>query len=350
MPTKKLRVGVIGAGGIANRQVEELKEIPEVELVAAADVAEAGRLRALNSWGCTSVHEQWSEMLKQCELDAVTVCTPNGLHCQPTLDALNAGCHVMVEKPLAMNAREGARMVDLAAKKGLQCTIAFQQRFNPETQMIKRAVDAGTLGEIMVARVHAMRRRGIPNWGVFGRKDLQGGGPLIDIGVHAMEMAHYAMGLPRPVAASGGAWTYLGNKPSDAASMWPNWDHKSYTVEDLAAGMVRFENGAVMMVEASFAAHIGSEDEVMRFELLGTRGGARSNPATLHYDRDGTMLDAKPGFLPPNQCFRIKMRNWVEVCLGRMEDPSPATHGLMIQKMLDALYLSAEKGREVAIR
>ncbi len=350
MPKKKLRVGIIGAGGIANAHVRELKEIEDVELVAAADVAEANRNKALNEWGCAEVFEKWTDMLAQCNLDAVSVCTPNSLHYQPTMDALNAGCHVIVEKPLAMNAREGAKMVNLAARKGLHCTIAFQQRFNPETQMIKRAVDGGTLGDILVARVHAMRRRGIPNWGVFGRKDLQGGGPLIDIGVHAMEMAHYAMGLPKPVAASGSVWTYMGDKPSEAVSRWPNWDHKTYTVEDLAVGMIRFENGAVMMVESSFAAHIGPEDETMRFELIGTRGGARSNPATLYYDRDGTMLNATPGYLPQNECFRIKMRNWVDVCFGRMEDLCPATHGLMIQKMLDGLYKSAEKGREVAIK
>jgi len=350
MSKKKLRVGIIGAGGIAGAHVKELKEIPEVELVAAADVVEANRTKALNEWGCQEVFEHWKDMLKSSKLDAVSVCTPNSLHYQPTIDALNAGCHVIVEKPLAMNAKEGTKMVELAKKKGLHCTIAFQQRYNPETQMIKRAVEAGTLGDIMVARVHAMRRRGIPNWGVFGRKDLQGGGPMIDIGVHAMEMAHYAMGLPKPIAASGKVWTYMGDKPSEAVSMWPNWDHKSYTVEDLAVGMIRFENGAVMMVESSFAAHIGPEDEVMRFELIGTKGGARTNPAALFYDRDGTMLNVTPGFLPKNESFTVKMRNWVDVCLGRMEDQSPAFHGLMIQKMLDGIYLSAEKGGEVAIK
>lgn len=350
MANKKLRVGIIGAGGIANAHVRELKEIKDVELVAAADVVEANRTKALSEWGCQEAFVNWKDMLKKSKLDAVSVCTPNSLHYQPTIDALNAGCHVIVEKPLAMNAKEGAKMVELAEKKGLHCTIAFQQRYNPETQMIKRAVEAGTLGDIMVARVHAMRRRGIPNWGVFGRKDLQGGGPLIDIGVHAMEMAHYAMGLPKPIAASGKIWTYMGNKPSEAVSMWPNWDHKTYTVEDLAVGMIRFENGAVMMVESSFAAHIGPEDEAMRFELIGTKGGARTTPATLFYDRDGTMCNVTPGFLPKNENFKIKMRNWVEVCLGRMEDQSPASHGLMIQKMLDGLYQSAEKGCEVAIK
>ena len=350
MAKKKLRVGVIGAGGIAGAQVKELLKNKDVELVAAADVSEERRALAVSEWGCKEAFEGWKEMLKKVELDAVTVCTPNSLHMQPTLDALNAGCHVLIEKPLAMNAREGTRMANLAEKKGLHCTIAFQMRFSPEAQMIKRAVANGSLGDIMVARVHAMRRRGIPNWGVFGRKDLQGGGPMIDIGVHAMEMAHYAMGLPKPVSAFGNIWTYMGDKPSDVVSSWPNWDYKTYTVEDLAVGTIRFENGALMTIEASFVAHIGPEDEGMRFELMGTKGGARTSPPSLHFDRDGTMLNATPGYLPKNDCFGVKMRNWVDVCLGRMEDESPISHGLMIQKMLDGIYQSAEKGGEVAIR
>jgi predicted dehydrogenase len=347
---RKLRYGIIGAGGIAGAHVKELKQFADVEVVAAADVVERNIEKAKTEWGCQAVFKDWREMLKEVELDAVSVCTPNALHVQPTLDALRAGCHVMVEKPLAMNAKEGQKMVDLANKLGLHCTIAFQQRFAPETQMIKRAVSAGTLGDILVARVHAMRRRGIPNWGVFGRKELQGGGPMIDIGVHAMEMAHYAMGLPKPVAAVGKTWTYLGNKPSAVASMWPNWDHKTYSVEDLAIGYIRFENGAVMTVESMFAGHIAPEDEPMRFELIGTKGGARTSPASLFYDKDGTMINATPAFLPRNEIFKIKMRNFCDICFGRGEDQSPAEHGLMIQKMIDGIYESSLKGREVAIK
>jgi len=347
---RKLRYGIIGAGGIAGTHVSELKQFSDVEVVAAADVVERNLEKAKTEWGCEAVFKDWRDMLKRVKLDAVSVCTPNALHVQPTLDALRAGCHVMVEKPLAMNASEGRKMVDLANKLGLHCTIAFQHRFSPEVQMIKRAVAAGRLGDIMVARVHAMRRRGIPNWGVFGRKELQGGGPMIDIGVHAMEMAHYAMGLPKPVAAVGKTWTYLGNKPSDVVCMWPNWDHKTYTVEDLAVGYIRFENGAVMTVESMFAGHIGSEDEPMRFELIGTRGGARTSPAALFYDQDGTMVNATPAYLPRGAIFKVKMRNFVDLCFGRGEDQSPAEHGLMIQKMIDGIYESSVKGREVAIR
>lgn len=346
---RPLRIGFIGAGGIAGTHVRELKTFADVEVVAAADVSPASRQKAAAEWGCQAVFSDWREMLEKVELDAVSVCTPNSLHYQPTLDALDAGCHVLCEKPLAMNAIEGQEMVERARSLGLQFSIAFQWRYAAETQMIKRAVEAGRLGDIMLARVHAVRRRGIPNWGVFGRKELQGGGPIIDIGVHSMEMAHYAMGLPRPVAAVGKTWTYMGNRPAKAASQWPNWDYKTYNVEDFALGHIRFANGAVMTMEAMFAGHVGNEDQGMKFELVGTRGGARSQPPALFYDRDGYMLDLTPAFLPKVNTFNVKMRHFVDVCFGRIEDPSPAEHGLVIQKMIDAIYLSSEKGKEVAI-
>ena len=105
----------------------------------------------------------------------------------------------------------------------------------------------------MFVKCQALRRRGIPNWGVFGQKKLQGGGPMIDIGVHVIEMAHYMMGSPEPVAAAGNTWTYMGNKKSAVVSQWPNWDYKTYTVEDLAIGQIRFDNGSILQIEASFA-------------------------------------------------------------------------------------------------
>ena len=346
---KTLRVGFIGAGMILKAHAEQYRSRPDVELVAAADVARENLERVGETYGIEGLYEDWGEMLEKEALDAVSVCTPNHLHYRPTLDALNAGCHVIVEKPLAMNAEEGREMVELARSKGLVLTIGFQFRYAPSTQMVKRAFDAGTLGEVMAAKVRAVRRRGIPNWGVFGRKDLQGGGALIDIGVHAMEMTHYCMGSPRPVAATANTWTYLGNKPSDVASMWPNWDYENYTVEDLAVGHVRFENGAVMQVEAMFAGHVPPESEGMKFQLIGTAGGATNDPPALYYDKDGTMVNATPGFLPKDDKWPRKMGNFVDAALYGREDESPGEHGLMIQQIIDALYRSSEAGREVEI-
>ncbi|MHC4983105.1 MAG: Gfo/Idh/MocA family protein [Planctomycetota bacterium] len=345
---RKLRLGVIGVAGIAGMQLQSLRHRKDVEYVAVCDINEEAMASKKQEYGFQQTYTNWKEMFAKAELDAVSICTPNYLHYEPTIDALEAGCHVMVEKPLAMNVQEGQAMVDTAKKVGRQLVIGFQWRFNPKTQMIKRAVEARSLGRIIYARVWALRRRGIPNWGMFVRKDLQGGGPMIDIGVHAIEMAHYAMGLPKPVAASGAAYTYVGNKPSDAVEcVWPGWDHKNYTVEDLATGYVRFQNGATMTIEASFAAHMGQRG--LDFTLMGTKGGANWAEPKLFYDRHGYMLDATPAYLPPNEMFKVKMDNFVDCALYGKSNCAPGEHGLMIQKILDAIYKSAETRQEVAI-
>ncbi|MCY4656151.1 MAG: Gfo/Idh/MocA family oxidoreductase, partial [Gammaproteobacteria bacterium] len=190
----------------------------------------------------------------------------------------------------------------------------------------------------------------IPNWGVFGRKELQGGGPLIDIGVHVLEMCHFTMGAPKPVAATGLTHTYLGDKPSSVISQWENWDHKTYTVEDLAVGHIRFENGASLSIEASFAAHI--EKNEWNFTLMGEKGGATWDPPAIFSDEHDHMVHTKPDFLPSGRRadhFRLKMRNFVEHVLYDKPTMAPAEHGLMVQKMLDGLYQSGQERREVSI-
>ena len=345
--SKVLRVGFIGAGGIAGAHINYLKKMADVEVVAASDVNAAALKKTEEQFGLKALYADWKEMLRQEGLDAVSVCTPNGLHMQPTIDALNAGCHVLVEKPLAMNAKEGEKMLAAAKKNRRELVIGFQYRFHPTTQMLKRAADEGVFGRILFVRSQAIRRRGIPNWGVFGRKDLQGGGPMIDIGVHNMEMCHYIMGSPRPVRAAGRIFTYLGDKPSDVESMWPNWDHKSYTVEDLAIGHITFENGAVMHVEASFAIH---GPDVWNFQMMGEKGGCQFDPPTIYRDEAGTMFNMTPGYQGRGDMFELKMRSFVDTALYGKPSPSPAEHGLMVQKMIDGIYASSEAGKEVDIR
>lgn len=339
----KLRYGFIGAGGIAGAHMRELARRDDVDIVAMADISEESMQRYRERFGIASAYTDWKEMLALEDLDAVSICTPNKLHEQPTIDALQAGCHVLCEKPLADSAAAGARM--LAAAKGAdrKLVIAFQYRFHPRTRFIRQAFDAGQLGRILFGRVKALRRRGIPNWGVFGRKDLQGGGPLIDIGVHVLEMTHYAMGSPTPTSASADMFTYIGDQPSDQVeSAWKGWDYKTYTVEDLAVGRIRFENGTVLHIEACFAAHI--DQDVWNFELLGDKGGARWDPPGIFTDEAGHMVNKAPGWLPQGDLFRRKINNFVDHCLHDAPTLAPATDGLAVQRMLDALYRSAEDG------
>ena len=345
--TKKLRYGFIGAGGIAGAHLRELARRDDVELVAMADISEAAMRRHGENFGIKGRYESWQEMLAREDLHAVSVCTPNKLHEQPVIDALAAGCHVLCEKPLAHSADAGARMAAAAKAHERKLVIGFQYRYHPRTQFLRRAFDDGAFGNILFARVRAMRRRGIPNWGVFGRKELQGGGPLIDIGVHVLEMAHYAMGSPQPVSATADMFTYIGDKPSDRVeSMWKGWDHTTYTVEDLAVGRIRFANGAVAHVEAAFAFH---GEDTWNFELMGDQGGARWDPPQIYRDEQGHMVNKTPAWLPKDSIFTRKMDNFVEHCLYDKPTLAPAEDGLAVQRMLDGLYRAAESGGEVEI-
>ena len=348
MAASKLRYGFIGAGGIAGAHLRDLVRREDVELVAMADISEAAMLRHKEQFGIPTMYAEWPAMLAAENLDAISVCTPNKLHEQPVIDALNAGCHVLCEKPLAHSAEAGERMVAAAEASGRKLVIGFQYRYHARTQYLRQAFDAGQFGKVLYARIRAIRRRGIPNWGVFGRKELQGGGPLIDIGVHVLEMAHYAMGSPRPLSATADMFTYIGDQPSNRVeSAWKGWDHETYTVEDLAVGRIRFANGAVAHVEAAFAVH---GEDAWNFDLMGDAGGASWDPPRIYTDEHGHMVDKTPGWLSRESMFTRKMNNFVDHCLYDKPTLAPGTDGLAVQRMLDALYRSAEDGgREVDV-
>ncbi len=348
---QKLRLAFIGCGGISELHIKTLQKFADVEIVGGADL-NPERLEVMkNKYGFTKLYKDYHEMLKELKPAAVSVCTPNGVHAPATIAALAAGAHVITEKPMAMTPRECQDMIDAAKKANKKLVAGFQYRYHPATQMLKRARDAGEFGNIMFVKCQALRRRGIPNWGVFGQKHLQGGGPMIDIGVHVIEMAHYVMGSPRPIAASGKTWTYMGNKPSDVASQWPNWDWKTYTVEDLAIGQIRFENGALMQIEAAFAAHI--EKDVWNFSLVGDKGGCNWDPPALFADHFGTMINSKPAFIADGNfdfLFQQKLRNFVDGCLTGSALEAPGEAGMAVQKILDGVYRSSDAGgKEVGI-
>ncbi len=347
---KKLRVALIGCGGISDLHLRTFNTFPDVEVVAAVDTRPERLDWAREKHNITRLFKDWKEMLRAVKPDAVDVCTPNGVHAPAIIDSLNAGCHATTEKPMAMTPKECQKMIDAAHKHKKKLAVGFQYRFHPSTRFLAQAREEGEFGKVMFVKCEALRRRGIPNWGVFGQKDLQGGGPMIDIGVHVIEMAHYVMGSPKPIAASGNTWTYLGNKPSTVASQWPNWDHKTYTVEDLAIGQIRFDNGAIMQIEASFVAHI--EKDVWNFTLMGEKGGCTWDPVAVFTDRAGHMTNSTPAFTGDGSfdtLFKYKLRNWVDACLYNKPLLAPGEAGLAVQKMLDGVYRSAAAGKEVRI-
>ena len=346
----RLKLAMIGCGGISETQLRAFESMPDVEIVAGADI-NPHRLEIMkDTYGISALYADYHQMLKEIKPDAVSVCTPNAVHAPATIASLKAGAHVITEKPMAMSPQECQSMIDAAVKARRQLAVGFQYRFHPATQMLRRARDEGQFGNVMFVKCQALRRRGIPNWGVFGQKQLQGGGPMIDIGVHVIEMAHYVMGSPKPVAATGKTWTYMGNKPNDVISMWPDWDWKTYTVEDLAIGHIRFDNGAVMQIEACFAGHI--ERDVWNFTLVGEKGGSTWDPTAIFTDRAGTMTNTTAAFLPEGDfftLFKLKLRNFVDGVLHDQPLEAPGEAGAAVQKIVDGVYRSSDANKEVRI-
>ena len=354
---KKLEMAFIGTGMISHSHFDALKKFDDAEIVALCDIDGEALEKAREATGVDKdkCFTDYNDMLKKVNPQSVNVCTPNGEHAPCTIAASKAGAHVIVEKPMAMNSKEVKAMIDAAKKAKKKLVIGFQYRYDPRTQYLSTMRDNGVFGDIRFGRVQALRRRGIPNWGVFGQKHLQGGGPMIDIGVHVLEMCHFTMGSPKPVAACGMAETYMGNKKEATKihNEWPNWDYKTYTVEDLAIGHVRFDNGAVIHIEASFAAH-HEHKGTMDFQIMGTKGGAKWETSEIYTDVNDYMMNMKPSYMEPSGFqvfFDLKLRNFVDHVLYNKPSMAPAEHGLMVQQMLDAVYASADKGgKEVLIK
>ncbi|MDA0323049.1 MAG: Gfo/Idh/MocA family oxidoreductase [Verrucomicrobia bacterium] len=347
---KILKVAFIGGGGIAGHHAAQFKKHDDVEIVAMSDVAAASR----KSWAeqyDIPVYADYKKMLREVRPQLTDVCTPNFLHFKPAMDAMQAGSHVFVEKPMAMNARECKAMVARSKKLRRKLVVGFQHRFESRVQFIKEAIEKGRFGKILFTRVSYYRRRGIPNWGVFGRKELQGGGGLIDVGVHALEQAWYAIGRPKPVAVSGNAWTFIGNDPKKARDIkcsWPNWDTKTYNVDDLAVGQIRFEDNSILALEVSFAMH--NQDEDFNYKIHGEKAGATLDPLKIYTDDYGHMVDVTPAYLPNTDIWEVKMRGVIDHVLHNGPNLAPGEDGLMVQQMLDGIYQSAAAGKEVRVR
>ena len=350
---KPVGIAIIGVGhiglGAHLPAFQKMQDEGLARIFAICDVDEAALKAASEKFGVTSAFTDYAKMLEMDEIDAVDVCTPNYLHKQPVVDSFAAGKHVICEKPLAVNATEGAEMVAAGHAAGKKFQVALNMRFGTGAQAVKRFIDDGKLGEIYYARAHALRRRGIPGWGMFTQKDKQGGGPLIDIGVHILDLTLWLMGYPEPVSTTGQTYAKFGPREG-VLGLMGQWDPKTFTVEDFAAGFIRFANGATLSLESSFAANIAANQ--FHTSILGTEGGAYLEPANdantrIFREESGTLTDTTPMFLPKAGTHEAELRAFVQAIADDTPVPVPGEQGLIVTRILDALYQSAETGREV---
>lgn len=348
MAKKRIGVGIVGAGGIATAvHIPAYQKLDGVELVAICDINRARAETVAAEHGFRHVYSRYQDLVKNRHLDVVSVCTPNAFHKGPTIAALKAGKHVLCEKPIALNAVEGAAMVAAARKARRKLQIGLHFHFDGKTQALKRFIDRGQMGRMYYCRVQALRRRGIPTWGVFTNKKLQGGGPLVDIGVHTLYIAMYLLGFPKPISASGATWNYIGTSPGHMG-MWGSWDHKEYEIEDMASGYVRFADGAVLMLEASFCANI--DREIFNVTILGDKGGCNFDPCQVYREENGSLTVSDLTFQKAPKAHDAEVAAFVDAVRSNRPVPVPGENALQVQKILDAVYKSARTKKEVRIR
>ncbi len=356
--TKKLKTAIIGTGGISGVHHAGYEGSPNAELYAICDIQPDILKDKGDRWGIPEERRflKYKDLLKLDEIDAVSVCTPNKHHCTMTCDALKAGKHVLCEKPMAMDPRQAQRMVDTAAETGKQLQIGLMNRFRQDARYVRGLVDDGTLGEIQYARCQAIRRRGVPSWGVFGQMEEQGGGGLIDIGVHMIDLCWWMMGEPRPVSVTGQTFRSIGATPGHFGQ-FGQWDWRTYTVEDLAAAFVRFETGAVMTIECSFIANL--DQNRMGSHISGAKGGAGISPLNVQLELNGHLCDCTPqhfttvdlhGVPVKLSNHELEVQSFCHAVANGRDNEVPASQAIWTQKIINAIYKSAESGREVKIK
>ena len=242
--SEKLKVAVVGCGGIANgKHLPALHRLSaKIDLVAFCDIEEWKAGEAATKFGVpgAAVHTDYQALLSSVKPDVVHVCTPNDSHAPITIAALEAGAHVMSEKPMAKRAADARAMLEASKKTGKKLSVGYQSRFRKDSQILKQMIEAGDLGEIYMAKGHAVRRRAVPTWGVFLDADKQGGGPLIDIGTHALDLTLWLMNNYEVESVTGSVYRKLADR-ENAANAWGPWDPKTYTVEDSAFGFIKLK-------------------------------------------------------------------------------------------------------------
>ena len=344
----RLRVGIIGLG-IGRVHIDGWRQHPHVDVVAIAD-SDAARLAQVGtSHGIEARYTDPLAMLAAEKLDVVSVCVPNKFHLPLTLAALQAGCHVLCEKPMALSAAEGRQMLDAAQAAGKRLMINFSYRFSAQSRALKAQVDAGFFGDFYFGRTVWHRRRGMPGFGGwFGQKALAGGGPLIDLGVHRLDLALWLMGYPKPTWVMGNTYDPIARAAAAASG-------KAFDVEDLAAGFIRFDNGATLVLEASWAANI-REAELMETRLLGTKAGLLQHNVGEGYDFDAHMFYEQGGaqfdlrLHPTGAAGLSAMHDYAQAILTDTPHPAPGEEGLIVMEILDAIYESARTGAPVQIK
>lgn len=355
---KTYRIAIIGCGGIANgKHMPSLAKLNNVEMVAFCDIVPERAEEAMEKFGAegAKTYTDYKDLLKDSSIDIVHVCTPNDSHAEITIAALESGKHVMSEKPMAKHADDARLMMEAAERTGKKLTVGYQNRFRADSMYLKKECEAGVLGDIYLAKAHAIRRRAVPTWGVFLDEEKQGGGPLIDIGTHALDLTLWMMDNYEPRVVLGAAYHKLGSK-ENAANAWGPWDPEQFKVEDSAFGMIVMKNGASIMLEASWALNDRRVGEA-KTTLCGTEGGADMwDGLTINGEKHSRLYEQKIELEAGGVAFYdgekeeaadIEMRMWIEAIEQDKEPVVTPKQAYVVSRLLEAVYESSSTGKAV---
>ncbi len=360
MNNKKLKIGLVGCGGIANQ-----KHLPSLshqsdlcELVAFCDIKIERAEKANKEYadGYAKISADYMELLNDDSIDVIHVLTPNVLHSKITVDALNAGKHVMCEKPMAHTYEDAKKMLDAAKKTGKKLTIGYQNRFRQDVLTLKKACASGNLGDIYFAKAHAIRRKAVPTWGVFMDKAQQGGGPLIDLGTHALDITLWMMNNYKPKSVTGSVFYKMADKVE--GNVFGPWDPTTYEVEDSAFGFIKFENGATVFLESSWVLNVLESREACT-TLCGTEGGAelRGGMAPpyeliLNKTQYGQMMEEHVSGTGGVAYFDsdssapgdLEARQWLNAVINDTDPLVKPEEALVVTRILEGIYNSEKDG------
>ncbi|WP_028545973.1 Gfo/Idh/MocA family protein [Paenibacillus taiwanensis] len=348
----KIKVGVIGAGSISECHLDGYQKNDHVEIYAICDLNEERAKAKAEKYGATHVYTDYNELLANADIDAVSICTWNNTHAPISIAAVKAGKHVLVEKPMCKTVEEALAVEEAVRTSDRTLQVGYVRRYGTNTQVLKKFIDAGDLGDIYYAKASCIRRLGNPG-GWFSDVERSGGGPLIDLGVHVIDLCWYMMGKPKVKSVTGNTYKKLGNRNHIENYDFykaADYDAQHNTVEDMANALIRFENGASLVVDVSFSL-MAKEDE-LSMKLFGEKGGAEIEPKlAIIGEKHNTMINMTPQIdhlsFDFDKGFQNEIDHFVNCCLGKEETICPVEDGVEMLKILCGIYESSATGREV---
>lgn len=351
--SRKIRLGIIGAGNIGAVHATEFSKLSErCEIAAISDVSKSLAESRAKQFGIPAVEESAETLLARGDIDAVIIGVPNKFHADFAIAALEAGKHVLLEKPMGLDSEHAKRIVRAQRATGNVLMVSHQMRWDWLPLQVKKQVEKGELGRIYSAKTGWYRRKGIPGWGTwFTRKDMSGGGPLIDIGVHMLDLALHLMGDPKPVSVSGAVYAEFGPKKKGIGS-WgtPDWNGV-WDVEDLSTALIRMEDGSTLTLEVSWAVHMDTDSKPF-VHLMGSEGGAslRGGEGKFLSEAFDRAMEVELKTPSGDEGARIRLSRHFLDCVENGQQPlTSALTGLTNNLIIDAIYESSRTGGEVKL-